>query len=93
MRYAKPVAAPNKPITCSTKLPNGQTVGQYVNRARAQLQSIVDAQNAIAQAGGDINPLRVYTTFASIVKGGGPIDFKNIFNGQASRETLVSRCT
>jgi len=80
--------APNN-VNCNTKLPNGQTVGQYVNNARAQLQAVVDRQNALAPAG-DVNPFSIYTQFASIAKGGGPIDFKNIFAGQASRELLAN---
>lgn len=75
--------APSK-ITCGTKLPNGQTVGQVINQGRAQLQAIVDAQNAIAQSGGDVNDLRLTGSFGYFVRPGGPTDFKNLFRGQAN---------
>lgn len=59
---------PNK-VGCSTVLPNGNTLGQYINQGRAQLQASVNAGGAYD--GG------VLAKFASIVRDYGPIDFKN----------------
>lgn len=85
--FLHPVDAPSK-VGCSTKLPNGQTVGQVINQGRAQLQAIVDAQNALAAAGGDVNPFRVPAAFGSYVFPHGPTDFKNNFSGQANAAFL-----
>lgn len=67
--------APNK-VNCNTVLPNGQTVGNYVQQYRSQIQSFEAANN-----GG------LFTTeaaFYQVSKSNGPIDFKNIFSGQAN---------
>jgi hypothetical protein len=36
------VVAPNK-VNCNTVLPNGETLGQYINQGRAQMQASVNA--------------------------------------------------
>jgi RHS repeat-associated protein len=69
-------------INCGTKLPNGQTVGDYVRAARNQMNSI---------QGTGSPPLDAYhmlTTFKGLVGGGSSIDFKNTMAGQAPIELL-----
>ena len=79
------VIAPNK-VSCSTVLPNGQTVGQVVNQYRNQLQSIA---NEALNNPNNQNPLGEITgAFYPIAKSNGPIDFKNIFRGQANGAML-----
>jgi hypothetical protein len=78
--------APNK-VNCNTVLPNGKTVGQYINQGRAQLQAVIDNQNALAAAGGDVNPFALLTTLASIAAPYGQIDFKN---GAAGTSVLAT---
>jgi hypothetical protein len=73
--------APNK-VGCGTATPNGSTVGQAVQNGRAQLQAVIDRQNALAAAGGDVNPFALASAFFSIVKPNGPIDFKKGQSGQ-----------
>jgi hypothetical protein len=73
--------APNN-VNCNTKLPNGQTVGQAVKNGRALLQAVIDRQNELAAAGGDVNPFALHAAFFSIVKPNGPIDFKKGQSGQ-----------
>jgi hypothetical protein len=82
--------APSK-VGCSTVLPNGNTVGQYINQGRAQLQAIVDRQNEIAASGGDINPLAVITAFAGIARDYGQIDFKNGAAGSGGNSTVLGQ--
>ncbi len=74
--------APNK-VTCSTVLPNGRTVGSYVQQYRSQLQSISDASGVDDQQIGSTTG-----AFFSISQSNGPIDFKNIFRGQANAAML-----
>ena len=81
MTYLTSVGAPNK-VGCLTATPNGSTVGQSVQNGRAQLQAVIDRQNELAAAGGDVNPLAFASAFFSIVKPNGPIDFKK---GQAGQ--------
>jgi hypothetical protein len=71
--------APNK-VGCGTVLPNGKTLGQYINQGRAQMQASVNA-------GGSLNG-EVVTTFASIARDYGQIDFKN---GAAGNSVLWNR--
>ena len=78
----KPAPAPNK-VTCSTMLPNGRTVGSYVQQYRSQLQSISDASGVDDQQVGSTTG-----AFYSISQSNGPIDFKNIFRGQANAAML-----
>jgi len=66
--------APNKP-GCSTVLPNGKTLGQYINQGRAQMQ----ASKA---------PL---LTFASIARDYGQIDFKNGAGGRSVLATSLGQ--
>jgi hypothetical protein len=82
--------APSK-VSCNTVLPNGNTVGQYINQGRAQLQAVVDAQNELAAAGGDVNPFAVQSAFASFVRDYGPIDFKNGAAGQGGNGALLGQ--
>ncbi len=78
-----------KKITCSTRLPNGKTVGDYVRQARAELQSSYDSSIAAMQYGSEGDPLSAALgTFFGIVMPGGQIDFKNNFAGKAPRELL-----
>jgi RHS repeat-associated protein len=94
---ARPLPSTGAPsnINCNTKLPNGQTVGSYVRAGRAALASsllngsAVDA--GLAAGGVSSNFGAAYgglSGMLSIAKGGGPIDFKTTFAGQASRQTL-----
>jgi hypothetical protein len=53
-----------------------------VQNGRAQLQAVIDRQNELAAAGGDVNPFAIYAAFYSIVKPNGPIDFKKGQSGQ-----------
>jgi hypothetical protein len=71
--------APNK-VGCSTVLPNGNTLGQYINQGRAQMQASVNA-------GGSFNG-GVLANFASIARDYGQIDFKN---GAAGSSVLANR--
>jgi len=74
--------APNN-VNCNTVLPNGRTVGSYVQQYRGQLQSVSDA------AGVDDQQVGATTgAFYPIAEGGGSIDFKNIFRGQANAALL-----
>jgi hypothetical protein len=82
--------APSNPINCNTKLPNGQTVGAVVRQQRANLQNAFNESVAQGQTGTPSNPLGYQLgAFTSIALPGGPLDFKNNFAGQASRELLV----
>jgi RHS repeat-associated protein len=72
-------------VNCSTVLPNGKTVGNYVQQFRADLDSVIHASNSTE---GDNSGLAATATFVAIVKGGGPIDFKNIFKGQGDPTVL-----
>jgi RHS repeat-associated protein len=71
--------APSK-VGCNTVLPNGKTLGQYINQGRAQMQASVNA-------GGSLNG-EVLTTFASIAMDYGQIDFKN---GAGGNSVLANR--
>ena len=78
-----PVVAPNNPINCNTKLPNGQTVGAVVRQQRALLQSAFSDAAAQAQTGRPSNPFFYELgAFTSIVGPKGPIDFKKGQSGQ-----------
>jgi len=82
---SRQTGAPNS-VSCSTMLPNGQTVGQVVNQMRSQLQSVA---NGAAQNPNSTNPLGEITgAFYSIARSNGPIDFKNTFKGLASAGAL-----
>jgi hypothetical protein len=79
--------AANK-VTCSTALPNGQTVGAVVRKQRAILQSYFQGANDAAANGVPRIPLvTIYGSFAAIAQGNGPIDFKNTFPA-ADRNTM-----
>jgi RHS repeat-associated protein len=67
-------------IGCNTVLPNGKTVGQYINQGRAQMQASVNASGSLNGA--------LLTTFASIAMDYGQIDFKN---GAGGSSVLASR--
>jgi RHS repeat-associated protein len=71
--------APSK-VGCNTVLPNGKTLGQYINQGRAQMQASVNA-------GGSFNG-EALTTFASIARDYGQIDFKN---GAGGNSVLANR--
>lgn len=64
-------------------LPNGQTVGSYVQDYRAQLQNISNASGVDDQQVGATTG-----AFQSIAGSNGPIDFKNTFRGQANAAML-----
>lgn len=68
---------PNK-ITCSTILPNGQTIGQVVNQVTAAIDAV---ESSATQAGQDPLGPGLAEYFAD-VNTNGPIDFKNIFSGK-----------
>jgi RHS repeat-associated protein len=72
-------SAPSK-VGCSTVLPNGNTLGQYINQGRAQMQASVNAGGSF-NGGGLAN-------FASIARDYGQIDFKN---GAAGSSVLANR--
>ena len=73
---------PNK-ITCATVLPNGRTVGSYVQLYGSQLLV------SYSQDAGETNPLLNATgTFSAIAGSNGPIDFKNNFRGQGNAAAL-----
>jgi len=75
-------------ISCSTALPNGQTVGAVVRKQRAILQSYVQGANDAAANGVPAIPLAtIYGSFYAIAQGNGPIDFKNNFPA-ADRNTM-----
>jgi RHS repeat-associated protein len=69
-------AKPQSNISCSTKLPNGQTIGQVVQKSLAN----------IANAAGpyDAGGAGEFGAFFATVQSGGPIDFKRNFKGSAS---------
>jgi RHS repeat-associated protein len=70
-------------VNCNTVLPNGQTVGNYVQQYRAQLQSTANASGVDDQQVGSTTG-----AFLSIAGSNGPIDFKNTFRGQANAAML-----
>lgn len=72
-------------------LPNGRTLGQYINQGRAQLQAEVDNQNELAAAGGDVNPFGVESASLQIALPHGPIDFKNGAAGQGGNQALLGQ--
>jgi hypothetical protein len=63
-------------VNCGTVLPNGQTVGSYVQQYRA------DLQNAAENDASEANPFTVAGSFLAIAQPYGPIDFKNGAAGQ-----------
>lgn len=67
-------------VNCDTALPSGQTVGQVVNHYRSEIQSFADASDGA--------PGTTTAAFYDVVKSNGPIDFKNIFAGQADPSLL-----
>ena len=62
-------------IGCSTRLPNGQTVGQVVQNSIANIESAAGPYDTGAGEFG---------AFLATVGSNGPIDFKNNFRGAAS---------
>ena len=80
--------APNN-VSCSTVLPNGQTVGQVVNQYRNQLQSIA---NEALNNPNNQNPLGEITgAFYAIAQPHGPIDFKNGVAGQGGNGATLGQ--
>ena len=73
-------------VSCSTVLPNGKTVGDYVRQFRQDLQN--SANNATSDTQGDSSNAAATGSFFAIVKPNGPIDFKNTFKGQAPGNIL-----
>jgi hypothetical protein len=73
-------------VNCDTLLPNGQTVGDVVQQQRAALLNAMIPGTNID----NLPTIIVLSTFASIAIPGGPIDFKNNFNGQANPNLLAS---
>ena len=63
-------------ISCSSKLPGGQTVGQVVRNSLANIESAAGPYDA----GG----VGEFGAFYATVQSNGPIDFKNNFKGAAS---------
>ncbi|MGH9725429.1 MAG: RHS repeat-associated core domain-containing protein, partial [Candidatus Acidiferrales bacterium] len=76
--------APQTLVNCNTVLPNGQTVGYVVQQEVAALQ---DAKG-IGTGIDTLPDIRIYLAFAYVASPGGPIDFKNNFNGQAAPNLL-----
>jgi RHS repeat-associated protein len=77
---------PLNKISCSSVLPNGQTVGQVVQKYRAELQDIA---NEALQNPENPNPLGEITgAFLATAQPYGPIDFKNNFSGMANAAFL-----
>lgn len=73
----------NTSVDCNTVLPDGRTVGSYVQQYRAQLQAIAAASGVDDQQVGSTTG-----AFVAIVGSNGPIDFKNKFRGKGSATTL-----
>lgn len=77
---------PQTQVNCGTVLPNGQTIGDVVRQQRASLLTT----ELVAEA--SLYPATVAPAvlgqFISIVRPGGPIDFKSEFRGQANAALL-----
>jgi len=77
-----PPAQPNPPKlvrhpNCDSVLPNGQNLGDTIQQFRGGMALVSAPQSAGSESSGTI-PL-----LYEIAKPGGPIDFKNIYSGQA----------
>ena len=73
--------SPKPKIDCNTVLPNGRTIGDYVRQYRSQLQKAVHS----ASEGPMPDPFgAALGGMFFIGRPRGPIDFKNIFRGQAN---------
>lgn len=69
----------NRP-NCGSTLPNGRTVGSYVNQANGDIAS-ADA-NALANGAGGASAAAGLGTYLADVGSHGLLDFKNNFRGQ-----------
>ena len=79
-------SSPQAQVSCSTAPPNGQTIGDLVRRQRASLLTTeLVAETSLYPA--TVAPAAL-GQFISIVRPGGPIDFKNEFSGQANAAPL-----
>ncbi|MBS0574841.1 MAG: hypothetical protein JSS45_00210, partial [Proteobacteria bacterium] len=81
------------PIDCNTKLPDGKTVGDYVRKYYAEMQSALNAEmsgmaNANDQMIGNGATFATEAIFFNIFKSNGPIDFKNTFRGRGDATQL-----
>jgi hypothetical protein len=79
-------------VDCNSVLPNGKTVGDYVQPNRALLQNSMNDSMAAAQSGLGVDPFSQPTgTFYSIAKPNGPIDFKNIFRSSGASPSVLGQ--
>ncbi len=81
-----PIFDAGNSVNCQTLLPNGQTVGDVVRQQRAALRNAMIPGTNID----NLPTINLLSTFASIARPGGPIDFKNNFKGQANPNVLAS---